>query len=231
MNSEPEICNSFWLRAPSTIVVCGPSKSKKTTIAAKLCQQWTHATENGQDLVDCYLFYDSYQEQLYDKIKHSCSGKFEASQGYPANGFGFLECDQEEYTDPKRGRVLILDDMAINFKNPQKAAELQRLFAVLSHHMFCSVLLLVQDLDKPIGTVLKNTDYLILTKGHQDYVSLGRKLFSGQPGVLRDAAHDTFYKLKRDYIIVDNTADTEPQFRIKTGLFEDEPFSLLFKPV
>lgn len=226
MAPEPEITDTFWLKVPTTIVVAGPSQSGKTTEIARLCENWSKSTENEQELDEIYLYYDVYQPDLYGRIEKSCR-KCYFNQGFPAD-FQFLEDSRNEFENRKKGRIVILDDLAYSLE--KNAASLHRLFTVLSHHTNTTVILLVQDAfsTKAMRTVLKNTRYLFLTRSHYDWSTLQRLLFVGQPGVLKAAGDYCFYKMKRNYLLIDSSKECPPSHRMKNfGL--EEGYGLIFK--
>jgi hypothetical protein len=227
MTPQPETSNTFWLNVPSTMVVAGPSFSGKSTEVARLCENWSKSTRNEQELKEIYVYYDLYQPELYGKIERSCD-RCHFKQGFP-DDFGFLEESRDDYSDPQVGRMIILDDLAYGIE--KNAMNLHRLFTVLSHHTNTTVILIVQDLfsTKAMRTILKNTRYLFLTKSHYDWSTLQRLLFVGQPGVLKSAADDCFYKQKRNYLMVDSSSDCPPNDRLKNLGLECD-YGLIFKP-
>lgn len=228
-----EKTETFWLQPNTTVLISGPTGSRKTTLASDLCANWSSVTRNSQELIDVHLFYDTYQDDLYEKISSSVTGEFKSHQGFPEDGFGFLSEDANQFNDLSRGRILILDDLGNCLKNPKRAAAIQHLFAIDSHHQRCNVIFIVHDLfgEKALHPIMKNTKYLFLTKSHYDFVSLQRSLFVGMPGVLKSASEQCFYSLKRHYLLIDNSADVAPKERIKSGLFATDQFAVIFRPL
>lgn len=128
MPAQPETCNNFFLDVPATILFIGPSGSGKSTEVVKLCENWSQCTRNNQQLSEVYLFYETYQTDLYKRIEKSaqlCHFK----QGFPED-LGFLE--DSKNTDSKQGRVVILDDLAHTLD--RNRSNLEKLFTVASHH-------------------------------------------------------------------------------------------------
>lgn len=128
MPAQPEISKTFFLDVPATILFVGPSASGKSTEAAKLCENWSKCTRNGQQLDEVYLFYETFQTDIYKRIEKSariCHFK----QGFPED-LSFLE--ENKNNNRMRGRLVILDDLAHSLE--KNRSNLEKMFTVLSHH-------------------------------------------------------------------------------------------------
>jgi energy-coupling factor transporter ATP-binding protein EcfA2 len=228
LHVRPETTSSFYLNVPATFIVCGPSGSGKTTTVAEMCAQWSKLTNNRQRLQDIYVFYSTYQVDAYAPFENCCSGCKLFQRGFPDEEFlDQLEQNREDFSDPKIGRVLVIDDATHELaKHP---SQLQRLFQVVSHHDNISIFLIIHDLfaNKVLKTLVKNAKYLMLTKSHFDFTTIQRLLLTGSGGILKSASDQCFHKLKRKYLIIDNTADCKPEHRLKN--FDDPP--VIFEPL
>lgn len=243
MAPEPEITETFFLKVPATFLISGSTQSGKTSEVARICENWSRCTRNGQKLVEIYLFYETYQPDLYGRIEKSAD-KCHFKQGFP-DDFSFLE--DEKYDNQSVGRLLILDDLGYTLD--RNSANLEKLFTVLSHHTGkfqkfkysntktlldisgTSVMLVVQDpfSSKPMKTIMKNAKYVVLTKSRFDLITLQKILFPAQKGILRDACEQCFYKMGRNSLLIDNSVDVSPSHRLK-NLGIDEECGLIFKP-
>lgn len=128
MSPQPETTETFFLDVPGTFVISGPSQSGKTSELVRICENWKQCTRNGQKLSEIYLFYETYQPDLYGKIEKSAN-ICHLKQGFPED-FSFLE--DNKFQDKSVGRLLILDDLAYSLD--RNRANLEKLFTVLGHH-------------------------------------------------------------------------------------------------
>lgn len=78
-------------------------------------------------------------------------------------------------------------------------------------------------------TVMKNAKYVFLTRSRHDLVSLQKIFFPTQNGILRQACDQCFYKQNRNSLLIDNSYDVQPSFRLK-NLGIDYDYGLIFKP-
>ena len=140
--------------------------------------------------------------------------------GWPTNNFHFLNNDLDKFKDQKRSRILILDDVGLNAKSPERIAQLYWLVTVAAHHLHWFVIIIVHDLlfQKAFLPVLKSATTVMLTKSHMNFISLGKLFFAGKPAFLRKSCQLAFYDLDYRYICIANDSLLKPDERLKTGL-------------
>ena len=169
--------------------------------------------------------YDTWQPTLYGRISAAAKGTTHYSHGMPEET-SFLDNVSINGTT-----LLLVDDLLHMMRKKEFAEVVQRIFTTLSHHNNITCFFSTQTpfRENKLGILHDNAKYLVLTKSHHDYVSLGRKYMPGNPGHLILAANTCFYKLNCDYLIVDNSNWARPDQRCKTGFCKGEQM-YLFSP-
>ena len=172
---------------------------------------------------------------MYQKIAKSAHGRCYMSQGKPdEQATAFLSKRTEpEVIDGKRASTLLLIDdlMHLMIKDKQFAQLVQRIFTTMCHHgnITCFFITQAAFADKSFSILHKNTNYLILTKGHHDFASLTRQYLPGYNGWLTAAANECFYRHNYNYLVVDCNNFTQPLHRVKSGFLSNER-QVIFKP-
>ena len=131
----------------------------------------------------------------------------------------------------KRGdglpRLFVIDDMGLGGKQGVE------IFTKGSHHWNISVISLVQNLFEERRTSRVNAKYLILMKNPADMVqvtTLARQLFSNKSKYLVDSYRDAC-RLPHGYLLIDLSQSCDPNFRLVTGLFKDDPEQIWYKSI
>ena len=176
------------------------------------------------------MLYQAYQPELYSRLSRACSGNITYHSDWPADHFAFLNSN---IPDERHARIVIIDDLGLDARRPERMAELYSLVNVKASHTRTFVILILHDLysDKSFRTVMKSASSVMITKSHMDFVNLGKLYFTGKPGFLRRAAHEAFYNLGCRYIIIANEGDTKPDDRLKAALLPTEPVGLIFRTI
>lgn len=194
-------------------------------------ENWNYVTGGRQEVSEVHLVYQSYQPELYGRLAHACNENITYHSEWPNDNFAFLNNNISE--DEQHARILIIDDLGLEARRPERMAELYSLVTVKANHTRTFVIIILHDLyyEKGFRPVLKNASSVLITKCHLDFVNLGKLFFSGQPGFLRNAAYEAFYNLGCRYIIIANDGDTKPEDRLKAGLLPSESVGLFFRSI
>lgn len=180
-------------------------------------------TTNGSKAVEIHLVYQTFQPKLYGQMAAAVNQNIHYYSDWPAD-FQFLNTNADKFKDQKLSRILILDDVGLNAKSPERIAQLYWLINVAAHHTNTFLILIVHDLlfEKAFRPCLKSTTTLMLTRSHLDFVALGKLFFAGKPGFLRNSCQLAFFQMDYRYICIGNDSLLKPGERLKTGLLPYE---------
>ena len=128
--------DGFWLRAPFTSCIIGPSKSGKTVLTNKLIQHWDWIS-CGVKLERFVLLFDCWQP-IYDQILSQIPEGVEVilNQGFPME-----EMRRDKlFKTLGKATLVIIDDLTAELDtNKEVRQAVLRLFRVLSHHRYTRV--------------------------------------------------------------------------------------------
>lgn len=204
---------------PFTAMVAGPSGSGKTFLVRDILK-YHETVMFGMTKFKVLWAYGQWQS-LYTKKVDGVSISY--VEGLP---------DKQEI-DEHQPSLIVIDDLMTELANDKK---MTNLFTKGSHHMNISVIFIVQNLfynAKEMRTININTSYFILLKNPRDKSQiehLGKQMFPGTKGYLRDAYNDATSR-PFGYLIVDCKSDTDDKVRLRTRILPSETIKGEFRPV
>ena len=186
---------------PFTAIVAGPSSSGKTSFVLKLLQHVNDVISPAPtSILWCYGTY----QRLFDGL----SAEVEFHEGLP------------DVNTLRENSLLIIDDLMT-----ESNETVNKIFTKYSHHKSISVIFLTQNLfHKGARTMTLNAHYLILFKNPRDASQishLARQMFPGHSKYMIEAFADAT-QMPYSYLVIDLTASTEDQYRLRSGIFPDE---------
>jgi len=204
---------------PFTAMVAGPTGSGKTFLVRDILLNHKNVMY-GMPKFKVLWAYGQWQSLYTKKVD---GVQIDYVEGLP---------DQsaiEEYSPS----LIVVNDLMTELANDKK---MTNLFTKGSHHMNISVIFIVQNLfynAKEMRTININTSYFVLLKNPRDKSQiehLGKQMFPGTKGYLRDAYHDATSK-PFGYLIVDCKSDTNDKVRLRTRILPSEHIKGLFRPI
>ena len=233
--------DNFYLSFPSSVLVVGPSCSGKTTLVTKSLANWgSNICPSRPKLRRVIIYYETWQK-LYREIRDEILPQHESCEV-----FFFQEAPNENNMSvigplgDDEAQVVIVDDL--QNKLGRKDNCIEKLFTIVSHHACngagAQCWFLAQDLQAggdSMRTVRKNSTYMFLMPAIMNGNSLEtlqRSLFYRQSNFLPSVANHMFLQRHSDYILIDNSpvAIRGNNFRLRCGLFDDEPEKLVYNP-
>ena len=198
------------IKTPFRMILAGPSMSGKTTLLRKLLG-------NGDIMFDRQFVkilwcYGQYQRETFSKIRDEIP-YVEFHEGVPD--------DIQSHFDTSRPNLLVLDDL---MSDATKDERVTKLFAVYSHHLNTSVVLLTQNIFHRASqsrSISLNADILILTKNTRDRSQiqyLARQLAPDRPKFIQESYRDATSN-PYGYLFLDLKPETPEQIRVRTGIF------------
>jgi hypothetical protein len=226
MNSQNKIIylDSFYFIHPATILLCGPTRSGKTTLLTKIL----HYSDKGlvrpptHRIVYCY----STWQKAFEEIQMSRASPAHLNLSSNAATIEFRQGlpDLTDF-DPKRNNILILDDL---MTEAGKDANCLKIFTVDSHHLNITVFFLTQNIfpqEKYSRTISLNSQYMILTNNPRDrnqLVQLGKQIFPGYTKFFAEAFNDVVTQKRFGYLLFALDQKTDEENRVQTGILPDE---------
>lgn len=193
------------LHHPFTGIVCGPTGCGKTRFCFRLVKYREDIIEpSPQRIVWCYGIY----QEAFKDLRN-----VEFQEGMP---------DISQF-DKRHRTLLVIDDLMTEVSD--KTTEL---FTRGSHHMNISILFLTQNLfagNKQNRTISLNTHYFCIFKNPRDRTQIGvlaRQMFPTNWRYMMEAFADATEK-PYSYLFVDLKPETEDRYRLRSGIFPDEP--------
>lgn len=204
---------------PFTAMVAGPTGSGKTYLVRDILLN--HSTVmHAMPKFKVLWAYGQWQSLYTEKVNGVSISYVE----------GLPEQSAIEECSPS---LIVVDDLMTELANDKK---MTNLFTKGSHHMNISVIFIVQNLfynAKEMRTININTSYFVLLKNPRDKSQiehLGKQMFPGTKGYLRDAYHDAT-SMPYGYLIVDCKSDTDDRLRLRTRILPTEHLKGMFRPI
>jgi hypothetical protein len=203
MNAERHIP----FKHPCTVLVCGPSKSGKTSLVVSILN-------NHETLLPAL--------PLTRRVAWLSGTRIDNKQFDTSLNLKLISALPRSLKDID---VLVVDDQLAELAG---SSALANIFTKASHHQNVSVFLLSQQLfykSPAYRTISLNSDYLILLKNSRDKstaFNLGRQLLPSKPSAFLDLYSDAT-RAPYSYLRVDNTPDCPDDLRFTSELTSD-PF-------
>ena len=193
-----------------SIMVCGATSSGKTIWTYKVLQNLNVFKHPPEAILYCYgvwqpLFED--MEMIPNLIMR---------QGVPDS--------LDDWAPDVKHRLIIIDDLMDKVVN---SLDMSLLFTQGCHHKHISIIYITQNLylqGKYSRTISLNTQYIVLFRSLWDVTQisvLGRQMFPGNAKLLTQAYNDVM-KTPYNYLIIDSSPHSNPQYRLRTNIFPDE---------
>lgn len=199
------------LKHPSSIIIAGQSGSGKTYFTRELLRNRKYFTPKPPKHV--IYIYKEWQP-LYDEMKKEKLIDHFVS-GMPSED----EIKEMMNTYKKNGSILIFDDLMSDI-----GKSVENCFTVYSHHLNCTVVLLIQSLFlecKSYKTCSLNAHYIILMKNKRDGASvsfLARQISPYNTRYITEA----YLKATRkpySYLLFDLRQETNDLIRLRSNIF------------
>jgi hypothetical protein len=198
-------------KAPFTCIMAGPTGSGKTVLLRKIINAFPHLiTVDHLSILWCYGVWTDLYNVPFDNPKVSVK----YLEGIPS-------VDQ---TDGHN--LLVLDDLMGEAASNRSVADY---FTKYSHHRKLNVVLVVQNLynqGKEMRNIQLNTKYLILLRNRRDERQINMlqsQVFpaKGKTSFLLDR-YRTATEKPFGYLLIDLSADTPEEYRLRTNILPEE---------
>jgi energy-coupling factor transporter ATP-binding protein EcfA2 len=204
-------CYDFSLKEDSSMLVCGPTMSGKST--------FVHALLNDKRIFDkpperVYWFHG----QMTDELKNK-TGYF-LKEGLP-----------DSFEDIPPNSVIVLDDLMHEAKDHPGVT---KLFTKLVHHKNLFVINITQNFflnSKETRTRRLNTQYIVLFKNPSDATQVqvvGRQMYPNAPNYLAEVNRKAT-KRPHGYIFIDLRQETPDEVRIRSNILPSESPMRVYK--
>ena len=222
--NEKIFLDSFYFTHPATILLCGPTKSGKTTLLSKILLNSDRGLVRPPPhrIVYCY----SAWQDAFEEIQMSRASP--TNLNFPSNA-ATLEFRQglPDLTDfdSKKNNILILDDL---MTEAGKDANVLKIFTIDSHHNNITVFFLTQNIfpqENYSRTISLNCQYMLLTNNPRDrnqLVQLAKQIFPGQTKFFAEAYNDAVTLKRYGYLLLALDQNTEEENRVQTGILPNE---------
>ena len=206
-----EKCFDFTLKEGSSMLVCGPTMSGKSTFVHALLKD-RRIFSKPPGLV--YWFYGQATDALTSKQGYILK------QGLP---------ESFDYIPPNS--VIVLDDLMNEAKDH---AGVTNLFTKLVHHKNLFVINITQNFflnSKETRTRRLNTQYIVLFKNPSDATQvhvIGRQMYPNKPKFLANV-NTKATRRPHGYIFIDLRQETPDEYRIRSRILEKEKPMRIYK--
>jgi septin family protein len=204
---------------PFTSVVVGPTNSGKTYFIQNLLKNHSLVINNIGSSIRVLWFYGVYQSSF--KIPISENVVIRYIEGIP----------KDNILSEFKPDLIVIDDLLFEF---DKNKNVENIFIKNSHHLKISVVFAVQNLFyKSLRTISINSNYIILMKNPRDKQQikyLAKQIFADNSKYLIEAYNDAT-KNPYGYLVIDLTADTPDEYRLRTRIYPDESKNIRFSPI
>jgi hypothetical protein len=198
---------------PFTCIVAGPTKVGKTEWVMRLVNNVQEMiTPEIKQVIWCYSEWQERYKMLSVPIVRLVSG-------LPS---------KEALTQDFEPKLLILDDMMDTMKDNKQLTEL---FIKGCHHWNISCIHICQSLFfGGLRTLRINAHYLVLMKSPADKLQismLARQMFPGRTSKFLDV-YEEATSAQYGYLLVDCSPETDDRFRLRTQIFPDDSYAILW---
>lgn len=129
------------------------------------------------------------------------------------------------FTDPKKHTLIVLDDLMHSASN---SSLVELIFTRLSHHRFMSCLYIQQNAyvrGKNQVTISMNAKYIEIFRSPRSILQLkylNSQIFPHAKNLLIDAYKDVMQEDQYGYLVIDLTAHSPDDYRLRTRVFPKE---------
>lgn len=209
------------LQEPFTMLICGPSKSGKSSFVHNLLK-------NSQELFTRPIGPVHY----FYKIKSSAFDSLTADNLVTEFHQGPCTSEwMEENLNPEQNPTIIIDDQASEIK------KIEDIFTVTSHHMNTNVIFISQSTfskNPSLRIISTNCTYLVLMKNVRDLTTiryLARQVDPINPETIILAYQDATKK-PFSHFMFDFNQSTPNYLRYRANIFKNnEPFSVVYMKI
>ena len=219
--NEKIFLDSFYFTHPATILLCGPTKSGKTTLLSKILLNSDRGLVRPPPATIVYC-YTQWQD-AYDEIK---IGRAQGPSYFNVPAIVFNEgLPDLDAIDLRQNTLIILDDL---MHEAGKSEKILNIFTTDSHHKNMSVIFVTQNIfSQQINsrTISLNCQYIILTNNPRDRLQvqiLGKQMFPGDSQFFNKAYNNAVSSKQYGYLLCDFTQLTLEENRVQTGVFAGE---------
>lgn len=208
------------LKHPSSIIIAGQSGSGKSYFTRQLLQHKNSFTPKPPKHV--IVIYKEWQPLYREMMEEGLIDEFIC--GMPSED-KIKKC-MNKYK--KNGSIMIFDDLMSDI-----GKTVENCFTVYSHHLNCTVILLIQSLfleSKSYKTCSLNAHYIILMKNKRDGVSvsfLARQISPYNTRYITEA-YLKATKKPYSYLLFDLRQETNDLIRIRSNIFST-PMSIFIE--
>jgi GTPase SAR1 family protein len=209
MNIEETLDAS--IKHPSTIIIAGQTGSGKSYFTKELLKNKNTFTPNPPKHV---IFIYKEWQTLYDKLKaEKLVDEFVC--GMPDDND--IKKIMEKYK--KNGSIMVFDDLMSDI-----GKSMSNCFTVYSHHLNCTVILLIQSLfleSKSYKTCSLNSHYIILMKNKRDGASVSYLARQISPYNTRYITEAYLHATRKpySYLLFDLRQETDDRIRLRSNIF------------
>lgn len=228
MNIEEYKEKSHTFIHPFTLIVSGSTGSGKTEWIMKFLR-------NIYTLVDCEIqgilyCYGELNENIMKLKKQQLFNTKKGPWIKTVNGIPDEGTIRMEAQNSNKTLLLVLDDLAVGINGQF----LDTIFTRGSHNWGVSVVLVTQHLfTKDLRTARNNSHYLVLMRnpaGALQIRNLAVQLFPTQLKYFMEAYRDATDSKNFSYFIVDMHPAGDEQMRLKTNIYADEGWTVVYVP-
>jgi GTPase SAR1 family protein len=199
------------LKHPSTIIIAGQSGSGKSYFTRELLKHKSTFTPIPPKRV---IFVYKEWQPLYDKMKKEKMVD-EFICGMPDDDE--IKKVMEKYKDI--GSIMVFDDLMSDI-----GKTMTNCFTVYSHHLNCTVVLLIQSLfleSKSYKTCSLNAHYIVLMKNKRDGASVSYLARQISPYNTRYITEAYLHATQRpySYLLFDLRQETNDKIRLRSNIF------------
>jgi len=212
---------SFQIKHPCAGIISGPSGSGKTFLIAKMLKKRREIFDTPIDKV-IYIY--SHFQDIFHELQANDPGIIFTSN---------IEDMQNLATTPC---LIICDDVMDSMKRGSRAQELiTRFFVQSSHHLSCSVFLVLQNLFHPgVREISIQSHFLILFDQPRDRSTIGivaRQIVPGQSSFLVEAYKRACETREHGYLVIDlSPRNKSCPYWVRSSLFPDDEDCELYLP-
>lgn len=210
--------DDLYFKSPFCAIISGQSGSGKTTLLLKIIEKNKEMfSEPQKSILYCYGQYNSAIPKLQ-------KAGIRVHAGVPTDDL---------LDGSPKPLLLLLDDLMLQLNN--KRDLLASFFTRKSHHSNISIIFIVQNLfERNLKIVRDNSHYIFLLNSPSAALqirSLGSQIFPG-PALkyFLDAYRQAVYERKFGYLLLDLHPASDPSLRLRTNIFGESEFPIIFLP-
>lgn len=208
---------------PSSLLVCGPSNSGKTSFVKRLLENASLMFKTPPKYI--LYCYGSVWQPIFDEME-KCVKNIRFFKGLPT---------EDEFLDIRDSNdghfVCVLDDLMSQSSN---SSFVEKIVYAGSHHLNMTIVCLMQNLyqkGKVMRTISLNMHYYILFENRRDMEQIlrfGRQVLPHQSKFFFDSYKKSTIS-KYGYLLVDLNPHTDKLYSLRTRIFPEED-TIVYRP-